>query len=195
MWELDYKEGWALKNWCFWTVVLVKTLESPLDSKEIKPVSPKGNQPWLFIGWTDAKAKAPILWPPDVKSWLTGKGSDAGKGWGQEEKGVTEDEMVGCLHWPICSKKVRRWRGTVVLLLSEVLTAPGRLLKVNLVLKDSSVAQSCPTLCDPMDCSTPGFPVLHYLPEFAQTHVLWVDDAIQPSHPLSLPSLPSLNLS
>ena len=101
IWDITliiYKEGWALKNWCVWTVVLEKTLESPLDSKEIKPVSPKGNQPWLFIGWTDAKAKAPILWPPDVKSWLTGKGSDAGKGWGQEEKGVTEDEMVGCQH-------------------------------------------------------------------------------------------------
>ena len=101
IWDITliiYKEGWALKNWCVWTVVLEKTLESPLDSKEIKPVIPKGNQPWLFIGWTDAKAKAPILWPPDVKSWLTGKGSDAGKGWGQEEKGVTEDEMVGCQH-------------------------------------------------------------------------------------------------
>ena len=101
IWDITliiYKEGWVLKNWCVWTVVLEKTLESPLDSKEIKPVSPKGNQPWLFIGWTDAKAKAPILWPPDVKSWLTGKGSDAGKGWGQEEKGVTEDEMVGCQH-------------------------------------------------------------------------------------------------
>ena len=79
MWELDHKEGWVLKNWCFWTVVLEKTLESPLDSKVIKPVNPKGNQPWIFIGRTDAKAEAPILWPPDAKSWLTGKHPDAGE--------------------------------------------------------------------------------------------------------------------
>ena len=79
MWELDHKEGWVLKNWCFRTVVLEKTLESPLDSKVIKPVKPKGNQPWIFIGRTDAKAEAPILWPPDAKSWLTGKHPDAGK--------------------------------------------------------------------------------------------------------------------
>ena len=81
MWELDHREGWVLKSWCFWTVVLGKTLESPLDSKEIKPVNPKGNQPWLFIGGTDAEAKALILWPPDVKSWLVGKDPDAGKDW------------------------------------------------------------------------------------------------------------------
>ena len=96
MWELDYKEGWVLKNWCFWTVVLGKTLKSPWNSKEIKPVHPKGNQPWIFIGRTDAKA--PILWPPDVKSWLTWKDPDAGKDWGQE-KGMTEDEMFGWHHW------------------------------------------------------------------------------------------------
>ena len=93
MWELDYKEGWMLKNWYFWIVVLEKTLEGPLDSKEIKPVNPKGIQPWIFIGRTDAEA--PIFWPPDVKSWLTGKDSDIGKGWKQKEKGVAEDEMVG----------------------------------------------------------------------------------------------------
>ena len=89
MWELDHKEG------CFWAVVLEKTLESPLDHKQIKPVNPKGNLPWVFIGRTGAKAEAPIFWPPDVKSQLTGKDPDAGKDWGQEEKGVTEDEMVG----------------------------------------------------------------------------------------------------
>ena len=89
MWELDHKEGCAAKNWCFWTVVLEKTLESPLDSKELKPVNPKGNQPWIFIGRTDAEAEAPILCPPDAKSWLIGKDPDAGKDWGQEEKGVT----------------------------------------------------------------------------------------------------------
>ena len=94
MQELDHKEGWALKNWHFWTVLLEKTLESALDRKEIKPVNPKGNQPWIFIGRTD-EAAAPILWPPDAKSWFTGKDPDAGKDWEQEEKGETEDEMVG----------------------------------------------------------------------------------------------------
>ena len=95
---LDYKEGWAPKNWCFWTAVLQKTLESPLDSKEIKAVNPKGNQPWLFIGRTDAEGEAPILWPSDANSRLTGKGPDAGRDWGQEEKGMTEDEMAGWHH-------------------------------------------------------------------------------------------------
>ena len=99
MWKLDYKESWVLKNWCFWTVVLEKTLETPLESKEIKPVNPKGNQPWIFIGKTDAEAEAPILWAPDEKSQLIRKDPDAGKDWGQEEKGVTEDEMVGWQHW------------------------------------------------------------------------------------------------
>ena len=98
MWELDYKESWALKNWCFWTVVLEKTLESLLDCKEIQPVH-KGNQSWIFIGRTDAEAETPILWPPDVKNWLTGKDSNAGKDWRREEKGMTEDEMVGWHHW------------------------------------------------------------------------------------------------
>ena len=97
MWELDHKEGWVLKNWCFHTVVLEKTLESPSDSKEIKPVNPKGNQPWIFIGMTDAEAEAPIFWPPDVKSQLTGKNPDAGKDWGEEENRATEDEMVNSL--------------------------------------------------------------------------------------------------
>ena len=101
MWELDHKDGWTPKNWCFWTVVLEKTLESPLDFREIKPVNPKGNQPWISIGSPDAEAEAPILWPPDVKSRLTGKDPDAGKDWGQEEKGLTEDEMIGCHHWLI----------------------------------------------------------------------------------------------
>ena len=99
IWELVYKECWALKNLCFQTVVLDKTLESPLDRKEIKPVSPKGNQPWIFIGRTDAEAEATILWPPNVKSRPVGKDSDAGKSWCQEEKRATEDEMVGCPHW------------------------------------------------------------------------------------------------
>ena len=94
MWELDYKESWAPKDWCFWIVVLEKIIESPLDCKEIKPVSPKGNQSWIFIGRTDAEAKAPTLWPPDAKSQLTGKDPDAGKDW-RQEKEATENEMVG----------------------------------------------------------------------------------------------------
>ena len=98
MWELDYKESWALKNWCFWTVVLKKTLESLLNCKEIQPVNPKGNQSCIFIGWTDAEAETPILWPPDAKSWLIGKDPDAGKDRSQEERGMTEDEMVGWHH-------------------------------------------------------------------------------------------------
>ena len=98
MWELDYKESWAPKNWCFWTVVLEKTLESPLDCKEIQLVDPKRNQSWIFIGRTDAEAESPIFWPPDVKNWLIGKAPDAGKDWRQEKKGMTEDEMVGWRH-------------------------------------------------------------------------------------------------
>ena len=98
MWELNSEESWAQKNWCFWTVVWEKTLESPLDCKEIQPVHPKGNQSWVFTGRTDAEAETPILWLPHVKSWLTGKDPDAGRDWGQEEKGTTEDEMVGWHH-------------------------------------------------------------------------------------------------
>ena len=98
MWELDCEESWALKNWCFWTVVLEKTLESPLDYKEIQPVHCEGDQPWDFIGRTDAEAETLVLWPPHAKSWLIGKDSDAGKDWGQEEKGTTEDEMAGWHH-------------------------------------------------------------------------------------------------
>ena len=93
MWELDYKESWALKNWCFWTVVMEKTLESPLDCKEIQPVHPKGNQSWTFISKTDAEAETPILWPPDAKNWLICKDPEAGKDW-RQEKGTTEEEMV-----------------------------------------------------------------------------------------------------
>ena len=99
MWELDHKESWALKNWCFWTVGLEKILEeSPLDCKEIQAAHPKGNQSWIFIGRTDAEAETPILWPPDAKNWLIEKDPDAGKDWRQEEKGTTEDEMVGWHH-------------------------------------------------------------------------------------------------
>ena len=99
MWALDCEESWAPKNWCFSTVVLEKTLESPLDCKEIQPVHPKGDQSWVFIGRTDVEAETPILWPPHAKSWLIGKDSDAGRDWGQEEKGMTEDETAGWHHW------------------------------------------------------------------------------------------------
>ena len=99
MWELDCEEGWVPKNWCFWTVVLEKTLESPLDCKEIQHVHPKGDQSWVFIGRTDAEAETPILWPPDARNWLLGIDPDAGKDWRQEEKGTTEDEMVEWHHW------------------------------------------------------------------------------------------------
>ena len=98
MWELDYKESWVQKNWCFWTVALEKTLGSPLDCKEIQPVHPKGDPSWVFIGRTDVEAETPVLWPPDAKSRLIGKDPDARKDWGQEEKGTTEDEMVGWHH-------------------------------------------------------------------------------------------------
>ena len=100
MWKLDYKESWALQNWCFWIVVLEKTLESPLDCKDIQPVHPKGNQSWIFTGRTDAAAETPILWLLDVKNWLIGKDPNAVKDWRQEEKGITEDEMVGWHHRP-----------------------------------------------------------------------------------------------
>ena len=98
MWELGSEESWVLKNWCFWTVVLEKTLESPFDCKEIQPVHFKGDQPWVFFGRNDAKAETPVLWPPHAKSWLIGKDSDAGRDWGQEEKEMTEDEMAGWHH-------------------------------------------------------------------------------------------------
>ena len=99
MWELDYKESWVQKKWCFWPVVLEKTLENPLDCKEIQPVHPKGNQCWIFTGRSDAEAETPILRPPDVKNWLIWKDPDAGKDWRQVEKGMTRDEMVGWHHW------------------------------------------------------------------------------------------------
>ena len=99
MWELECKESWAPKHWCFWTVVLEKTPKSPLNCEEIQPIHPKGDESWVFIGRTDIAAETPILWPPDVKSWLIGKNPDAGKDWGQEEKGMTEAEMVA---WHYC---------------------------------------------------------------------------------------------
>ena len=99
MCELEYKESWVLRSWCFWTVVLQKTLESPLDCKEIQPVLSEGDQSWVFFGRNDAKAETPVLWPAHAKSWVIGKDSDAGRDWGQEEKGITEDEMAGWHPW------------------------------------------------------------------------------------------------
>ena len=99
MWELDCEESWVPKNWCFWSVVLEKTLESPLDHKKIQPVHPNRDQSWVFTGRTDAESETPVLWPPDAKNWLLGKDPDAGRDWGQEEKGTTEDEMAGWCHW------------------------------------------------------------------------------------------------
>ena len=113
MWDLDYKESWALKNQCFWTVVLDKTLASLLDCKEIQPVHPKGDQSWLFIGRTDVGAETPILWPPDAKSWLIWKDADAGKYWRQEEMGITEDETVGW-HQDSMEMNLSRLQGLVM---------------------------------------------------------------------------------
>ena len=111
MWELDHKEGWVQKNWCFWNVVLEKTLENPLDFKEIKLVNPKGNQPWIFIRRTDAEAEALILWPPDAKNWLIGKHPNAGKDWRQEEKGMTgwDCRMASLTQWIWVWASSRSW--------------------------------------------------------------------------------------
>ena len=225
MWELNCKESWVAKNWFFWTVVLEKTVENSLDCKEIKPVNPKGDQSWVFIGRTDAEAETPIIWPLHVKSWLTGKDPDAGRDWGQGEKAMTEDEMarwhhqldghefgwtpeVGdgqgglacCNSWSCKESDTTEWLNW---------TEPG-IPRVNpysfslhfffiqshrCTVQFSSVTQLCLTLCDPMDCSMPGFPIHHQLLELIQTHVHRVGDAIQPSHPLSSPSPPAFNLS
>ena len=206
MWELDYKEIWVLKNWYFSPVVLEKTPESPL---EIKPVHPKGNQPWIFIGRTDAEAKAPILWPPDEKSQLIGKDPDTGKDWRQEEKATTESKMVGWYHWLsghwVWTSSGRRWRGNPGVLQSigsHSRTWLSKWPELNHVsdlalpaILFSSVTQSCPTLWDPMNRSMPGLPAHHQLPEFTQTHLHWVGDAIQPSHPRSSLSPPAPNPS
>ena len=158
IWELDHKEEWAPKKWCFCTVVLEKTVESPLDSKEIKAVNPKGNQPWIFTGRTDSEAEAPILRPPDTKNRLIGKDPDAGKDWRQEEKRVTENEMVGWHHWlnDVSLSKLQEivkdreaWRAAVhAVARSQVWLGNWMATTVFSV---SSVAQSCPALCEPKE--------------------------------------------
>ena len=125
MWDLDHKESWALKNWCFWTVVLEKTLKSPLDCKEIQQVHPKGDQSWVFIGRTDVEAETPILWPPDAKNWLIWKDPDAGKDWRQEEKGTMENEIVGWHHW-LSGHGTWWWTGKSGVLQSMALQSVGR---------------------------------------------------------------------
>ena len=250
----------STEEWMFWTVVLEKTLESPLDCKEFQPVHSKEDQSWVFIARTDAKAETPILWPPHAKSWLIRKDPDAGRDWGQEKKGTTEDEMAGwhhrldghefewtpgvgdgqgglacCNSWGCKESDTSEWLNwteipfisftTGVLNLStfdnlgyiilcrrgcpvhckvfsrisslhplDASTMDPLVVTTNNVYSSvqfSSVAQLCPTLCGPMNRSTPGLPVHHQFPEFTQTHVHWVSDAIQPSHPLLSPSVPN----
>ena len=185
--DVDHKEVWVLKNWCFWTVVLEKTLESLLDCKEIKPVNSKGNQSWIFIGRTDAEAETSILWPPDVKNWLIRKDPDAGKDW---RKARDEGDNKGWGGW-MASPTGWTW----VWASSGSWWWRKKITEVKSHVQFSSVAQLCSTLCDPMDCSRPGFPVHHQLLEPAQTPVHWVGHAIQPSHSLSSSSPPVFNLS
>ena len=203
---MDCEKSWALKNWCFWTVVLQKTFESPMDCSHIQPVHAKGDQSWVFIGKTDAEAETPILWPPHMKSWPTGKVPDAVRDWGQEEKGMTEDEMAEWHHqldghefeW---TPRVGGGQGVLACCDSwGCRNGHDWATELNWAIfhfrhEISSVAHSCPTLCYPMDYITPGFPIHHQLQEFTQSYVHWFSDSIQPFHPLLSPSLPAFNLS
>ena len=183
MWELDCEEGWEPKNWCFWTVVLEKTLEGPLDYKEIQPVHSEGDQPWDFFGRNDAKAETPVLWPPHAKSWFIGKDSDAGRDWGQEEKGMTEDEMAWWHHWldgceSEWTPEVGDGQGGLACCDSWGCKESDMTERLNWTeLNWGSAAavakslQSCPTLCNPIDGSPPGSPI----PEILQAWTLeWV---------------------
>ena len=171
MWELDCEVSWALKNWCFWAVILEKTLESPLDCKEIQPVYPKADQSWVFIGRTDAEAETLILRPSDAKNWLTGKDSDAGKDWRQEERGTTEDEMVGWHHrlngrrlgglWDLVRDR-EAWCAAVhgvaknQTWLSDWTELNYELYQWYNCCCCCSVTRQHPTLCEPKDCITPA---------------------------------------
>ena len=157
MWELDLKESWAPKNWCFWTVVLEKTLKSPLDCKEIQPVHPEGNHFWIFIGRTDTEAEAPILLLPDAKRWLTGKYPDARKNW-RQEKGTTEDEMVGLslTWWTWVWASSGSWWWTAKPAMMQSVGLKESEMTEWLKWTEVKATQSCSTLCDPMDCSLQG---------------------------------------
>ena len=166
MWELDHKESWVPNNWCFWTVVLQKTPESPLDSKEIQPIHPKGNQHWIFIGKTDAEAEAPVPWYSDAKNWFIGKDHDAEKDW-RQEKGTTEDEMVGWhprldAHEFVQSPGIGEGQRSLACCSpwghkGSEMTEPLNWTEYNVnAMCMPAVLQLSPTLCDPMDCSPPG---------------------------------------
>ena len=147
MWELDYKESWVPKNWCFWTVVLEKTLESPLDCKEMQPVHPKGNQSWIFIGRTDAEAEILILWPPDGKSWLIWKDPNAGKDWRQEEKGMTAGSQHTRSH-PWQGHEEKTWQARQIRTSGMSKSCPGAHLKDDLCLSDACYIRLLPNFCD-----------------------------------------------
>ena len=183
MWELDYKEIWVQKNWCFWTVVLEKTLESLLDCKEIQPVHPKENQSWIFTRRTDAEAETPILWPPDAKNWLISKDPVAGKDWRREEKGTTEDDMVGWHHRLNGHEFEQILSHLCYHILSYTHISSVQLSRS--VVSDSLRPHELQYARPP--CPSPT-------PRVTQTHVHWIGDAIQPSHPLLSPSPPSFNL-
>ena len=180
MWELDYKESWVPRNWCFWTVVLEMTLESPLDCKEIQTVHSEGDQPWDFFGRNDAKAEAPVLWPPDAKNWLTGKDLDAGKDWWQEEKGMTGwngwMESLTLWTWVWVSSGGRWWTAKPGMLQSLVSERArhnwgNELNRKTATAKSTKRLQSYPTLCNPIDSSPLGSSV----PGILQARILeWV---------------------
>ena len=166
MWELGHKESWAPKNWCFWTVVLEKTLENPLDWKEIKPVRLKGDQSWIFIGRTDAEAEVPILSPPVARNWLIGKDADAGKDWRQQERGTTEGERVGWYHWlwrwVWISSGSWWWTGKPGVLQSTTVAKSWTRLRdwtelIHIYIFPCMLSHfACVRPCDPVDCGPPG---------------------------------------